>query len=166
MGQDYLDSEMYLKSGAVISVCGRYRFQLWRSWDESKPLVMWVGHNPSTADANTDDPTIRRMRNFSIDWGYGGMYVGNLFPYRATNPNDLKKIPFEKIAPSHQFVYLQEMISKCELHILAYGNPVIPGARPDIWDNRWHYLKKTKLNNPAHPLYLSKNLRPKPINDS
>lgn len=50
--------------------------------------------NPSTADENVDDPTIRRCINFAKDWGYGGMYVGNLFAFRTAYPKELKEAGF------------------------------------------------------------------------
>jgi hypothetical protein len=44
---------------ATISDCGRYRYALGRRWDDG-PTACWVMLNPSTADADVDDPTIRR----------------------------------------------------------------------------------------------------------
>lgn len=81
----------YTESGASISECRKYRFSLWRFWDDSKPLVCWIMLNPSTADANHDDPTIRKCVEFAKRLGCGGIYVVNLFSYRATNPRDLLK---------------------------------------------------------------------------
>lgn len=49
--------------------------------------------NPSTADAEIDDPTITRCIGFAKSWGFGGLMVGNLWAYRATDPKELKKIP-------------------------------------------------------------------------
>jgi hypothetical protein len=49
--------------------------------------------NPSTADATSDDPTIRRCLGFARDWEYGGIVVHNLFGLRATNPAELKTHP-------------------------------------------------------------------------
>lgn len=43
--------------GAELSECGRYRYKLWRIWDQETPPVMFLMLNPSTADANKDDPT-------------------------------------------------------------------------------------------------------------
>jgi hypothetical protein len=34
--------------------------------------VMFIGLNPSIADGETDDPTIRRCKAFVRSWGYGG----------------------------------------------------------------------------------------------
>ena len=74
---------------AELSICKKYRYSLTRIWDEDKPNVMFVMLNPSTADEKNDDPTIRRCINFAKDFGAGGIYVVNLFPLRATNPNEL-----------------------------------------------------------------------------
>ena len=80
-------------SGAVFSPCERYRYKLWRVWDPARPLgcVMFLMLNPSTATDTEDDPTIRRCIGYARSWGYGGLYVGNLFAYRATDPADLRR---------------------------------------------------------------------------
>ena len=79
-----------MKSGAIFSSCRKYRYALWRNWDETKPCVMIIGLNPSTADENENDPTITRCINFAKSWGYGGVCVTNLFAYCATVPSDMK----------------------------------------------------------------------------
>jgi len=149
-----------MDKGAIVSDCKNYRYQLWRVWDTSKPLVLWVMHNPSTADESKDDPTIRRVIAFTKAWGYGGVYVGNLFPYRATDPKQLLAKPFEQIAPLENFRHLKEMKGKCKLHVLAYGNPIIKDTTPEYFDNDWMALKLTKAGNPCHPLYLKADLKP------
>lgn len=153
-----------MDKGAIISECGKYRYQLWRIWDDTKPKVLFIMHNPSTADANEDDPTIRRCIGFAKRWGYGGIYVGNLFAFRATDPKDLLNKPFEEIAPIMNFKYTKELVAKCSLHILAYGNPIVGDATPEFFDDWWHYLKLTKTGNPCHPLYLKSDLIPKKMN--
>lgn len=75
-------------SGATFSDCGNYRYRLWRFWDDS-PKIMFIGLNPSTANADTDDPTIRRVVRFAQDWGYGGVYMMNLFAWVSAYPKDL-----------------------------------------------------------------------------
>ncbi len=77
-------------SGADISPCGTYRWRLWRRWGTG-PHVCWVMLNPSTADAESDDPTVRRCIRFSEAWGYGGLVIGNLYPLRSSDPRDLAK---------------------------------------------------------------------------
>ena len=67
-----------MKKGADISSCERYRYSLWRIWDENKPLIGFVGLNPSTADGEFDDKTISRCIKFCEEWGFGGFYMMNL----------------------------------------------------------------------------------------
>jgi Protein of unknown function (DUF1643) len=74
-----------MDSGAVISDCGRYRYSLWRIWNASAVRVMFIGLNPSTADATQDDPTIRRCVEFARSWGFGGIYVQSLRLPRHTS---------------------------------------------------------------------------------
>lgn len=75
---------------AVISECGTYRYRLERSWDTGKPCGVFVMLNPSVANADLDDPTIRRCVGFARAWGWGRLVVVNLFAYRATDPKELK----------------------------------------------------------------------------
>lgn len=147
--------------GAKISECGKYRYQLWRIWDESLPKVLFIMHNPSTADADVDDPTIRRCIAYAKEWGYGGLYVGNLSPYRATDPKDLKKLSEKALMMREQNIFnLIKMKDICNLHVLAYGNPVFESMVANFIGPSWHYLKRTKLKHPCHPLYLKKDLKP------
>jgi hypothetical protein len=78
-----------IKTGAVVSPDQRYRYSLWRAWDAGSPLLMFVMLNPSTADANTDDPTIRRCMGFARLHGFGGIGVLNLYAFRATEPREM-----------------------------------------------------------------------------
>ena len=80
----------YVKS-AVLSPCRNFRYQLIREWDSSLHKMVFVMLNPSTADADNDDPTIRKCVGFARIGGYGGIIVVNLFAYRATSPSELKR---------------------------------------------------------------------------
>ena len=87
-----------MKKGAVLSPDGKYRFLLWRELDEVElgyitPTLgtcLFIMLNPSTADASIDDPTIRRCISFAVGWGYRRLEVVNLFPFRATDPKELR----------------------------------------------------------------------------
>ena len=74
------DVEMW--RNAVFSGCGTYRYTLERRWSAG-PLLLWVLLNPSTANAQVDDPTNRRGIGFSIKWGYAGCVFVNLFAVRS-----------------------------------------------------------------------------------
>src|SRR5688500_9378076 len=77
--------------GADFSKCRNYRYCLYRFWDFSKPKVMCIGLNPSTANGETDDPTIRDLTRITQHLGYGGFYMMNLFAFvssRAVRTQD------------------------------------------------------------------------------
>jgi hypothetical protein len=78
-----------MKKDAILSQDRKYRYVLSRIWDESKPMVVIIGLNPSTADEKDDDNTITKCINFAKQWGYGGLYMLNLFAFRATSPSDM-----------------------------------------------------------------------------
>ena len=50
---------------------------------------VFVMLNPSTADDERDDPTIRRCRSFALRENWRSLTVLNLFARRATDPRDL-----------------------------------------------------------------------------
>lgn len=150
-----------IEKGAEISECGKYRYRLWRKWDNSKPLVLFIMLNPSTADGADDDPTIRRCIGFARSWCYGGILVGNIFPYRATNPKELNKPGILDFQPSHRnWKTVMEMTDEAEITVLAFGVP--PRDTPEWlrWLKNPYYLKATKAGFPSHPLYLKKELTP------
>lgn len=74
--------------GAELSPCGTWRYRLWRAWG-SGPRAVFLGLNPSTADADHDDHTLRRCMSMARAWGADGVEVVNLYAYRATHPRDL-----------------------------------------------------------------------------
>src|ERR1019366_6557448 len=86
-----------MQRNAILSDCRRYRFELWRTWDDllndGNGYAMFVGLNPSTADETEDDPTIRRCTDYAQRWGYSGLCMTNLFAYRATLPQDMRGAP-------------------------------------------------------------------------
>lgn len=56
---------------------------------------MFVMLNPSTADEQRDDLTIKKCIGFSSRWGYGGLAVVNLFAYRTPYPRELDSVGAE-----------------------------------------------------------------------
>ena len=86
-GQTTLGDTM--RREAEISPCGLHRYRLTREWAPTLPTIAFVMLNPSTADGEIDDPTIRRCIGFARDLGYGRLHVVNLFTYRATDPREV-----------------------------------------------------------------------------
>jgi len=152
-------------SGALLSADRLYRYSLWRMWDESLPVVMFVGLNPSTADENEDDNTIRRCIGFAKDWGYGGIYMANLFAYRATKPKDMKAA-LEPIGNDNDSI-LVELYKNADITIAAWstdGSFKNRDKEVQLLLPQLHVLKINKDGSPSHPLYLKKSLTPKPWN--
>lgn len=79
-----------IERDAELSVCGRYRYSLRRTWRQQHGYLLWIMLNPSTADALKDDATIRKCMGFARRWGYGSIAVANLYAYRATHPVELE----------------------------------------------------------------------------
>lgn len=78
-----------MKRQALFSPGGRHRFTLTRLWDELRPLVVFIGLNPSKADGESDDPTARKYEGFARRWGHGGYITLNLFSLVSTDPEGL-----------------------------------------------------------------------------
>lgn len=149
------------KAGAHISECKKFRYSLWRRWDEQKPLVMFVCLNPSTADALNNDPTLNRCIDFSRNLGFGGILLGNLFAYRATQIEVMLRQK-DPIGPEND-LYLKEMSKRAEFSICAWGNHGLHlGRSEDVLKilDKVFCLKINKSGQPSHPLYLKSDLRP------
>lgn len=154
-----------MKTGAELSECRKYRYALWRIWDDTKPHVMIIGLNPSKADETEDDPTIRRCINFAKSWGYGGVCIANLFAFRETKPTNMKASIDPIGAESN--VWLIKLAKEADIVVAAWGNDGSYLKRSDTVKNiisNLHYLKMNKSGEPAHPLYLKKTLTPLPMN--
>lgn len=74
---------------AIFSPDGLYRYQLSRIWDESKRLAMCIGLNPSKANGEKDDPTIRLLTRVLQYQGYGGFIMVNLYAWITPHPKEL-----------------------------------------------------------------------------
>ena len=159
-----------ITSSAVLSDCKKYRYSLTRVWDDNKPRVLFIMLNPSTADAEKDDPTIRRCIGFAKDWGYGGVYVVNLFSLRATNPKDLLTSTF--VVGIENEKWFRRMSALAHLVVCAWGNSSIVNKLQKRLDHGWkplswiskplYYIELSNDGTPKHPLYLPKNLTPIP----
>jgi hypothetical protein len=152
-----------MRGSAVFSPCGRYRYALRRHWGGPGGEAMIVGLNPSTADADRDDPTIRRCIAFTRDWGYAGLCMTNLFAYRATKPADLMAAD-HPVGPDND-AWLLEAARNAAIVVAAWGvhgtwrgrDQAVRGMLPQL-----ACLGLTRLGQPRHPLYLGRECRPVP----
>lgn len=172
----------YINSGAEISPDGRYRYLLWREWRGTHDPKNWrwfsgkdgAGHpigeplaclfvmlNPSTADAELDDPTIRRCVGFAKAWKFERLEVVNLFAYRATSPRDLLALTHkdDPVGDRNQN-WVERSAADAGLIVCAWGahgghlgqDETLRGWLPS--DKPCHALGFTAAGHPRHPLYL------------
>jgi hypothetical protein len=150
---------------AFFSEDREYRYSLIRTWNERKWTACFIGLNPSTADENVDDPTIRKCMNYANRWGYGGIVMVNLFAYRTTDPRGLYKV-YDPVGPANDS-YIENASEKCEMTVCCWGTNGDFGERAwfvsKLLKNSW-CLKYTKHGHPAHPLYLKADIELIPYN--
>ena len=156
-----------LSEDTVISDDGMYRYLLGRgvqTMDESQgcqmsPIVVFIGLNPSTADEHTDDPTIRRCMGFMKAWGFTGMYMVNLFAYRATDPNELRSVA-DPVGPENDEWIDGTIDGTSDFSVAIWGtNGSYMGRGKEVAGEhkRLKCLGLTKGGHPKHPLYLRKD---------
>lgn len=153
-------------AGAVID--GPYRYTLWRTWASSPILCGWVMLNPSTADADADDPTIRRCVGYAKAWGFGGIVVRNLFALRATDPRQLADVE-DPVGPANDAWLVGRWDGVARI-VVAWGT----GRWPRLHGERWRHvagllaprnpvcLRAARDGQPVHPLYQPSQLDPQP----
>ena len=153
------------EAGAAFSPCRRWRYLLWRRWEEAKPVANFLMLNPSTADEVKLDPTCARARDYAERWGYGALIVTNVFGWRATDPAKMKAVA-DPVGPGNDAAIVKAA-QESEIVVCAWGNH---GAHKDrsrqilkiLSRNkiRLHTLRINANGEPAHPLYLPGKLEP------
>lgn len=155
-----------MKRNAVISPCGAYRYSLSRAWsEEHSGAVLWIMLNPSTADGEHDDATVRRCISFSREWGYGGMEVVNLFAYRSTDPSAIPEFYPHAVGPENDAA-IASAVGRASIVIAAWGAHPFANLRSRVVTDMVtasrpvHCIGQTKDGRPRHPLYVRSSRRP------
>ena len=155
-----------MKKRATISNCNKYRYELHREWDKDKEKVLCIMLNPSTANHTENDLTTIRCMNFAKKWGYGGIMIGNIYPFRAKRPKHLRKwLKTQNQRANFYYInisHISDMAEEADLIVCAWGcnHKGIPGWISEI--PNLHYLELCDDGlTPKHPLgNLSKDLVP------
>lgn len=157
---------------AIISPCGLYRYRLERDLGgvEADPnrhvAVAFVMLNPSTADAERDDPTIRRCIGYARRWGYGKLIVGNAYAWRSTDPAGLWTAP-DPVGPDND-QHIKQIARDADLVVCAWGAHASADRARRVYElitsagRQPRALTLTKAGAPGHPLRLRADLRPVP----
>ncbi|MBI4782867.1 MAG: DUF1643 domain-containing protein [Oscillatoriophycideae cyanobacterium NC_groundwater_1537_Pr4_S-0.65um_50_18] len=153
------------KQGAIFDRTKTYRYSLWRSWDDDKPRVAFVMLNPSTADADCNDPTLRRCIGFAQTWGYGSLVVVNLFALRATHPEQLRQVRDPIGQECDRYILAAVSIADCT--VVAWGNGGhLKGRDRTVQEliGAAHCLGVNRSGQPRHPLYARSDSPLMPFN--
>lgn len=150
--------------GATFSDGRVYRYSLFRRWGNADRMVNFLMLNPSTADAETNDPTIERCERRTRKLGYGGLVVTNLFAFRATDPKDMLRA-YEPVGPDNDDAIL-EHANRAALIICGWGKDGVHRGRAyavckllERYD--LHALRiSDKTGQPWHPLYVGYDVLP------
>jgi len=148
-------------NGAVFKDDNRHRLALWRIWDDSKPLFMYVGLNPSTANETGDDPTIRRLYTLTANNGGGGFFMHNLFTLVSAHPEVLYDKEISELVHPEYADLLASQRRSCKVVVFCWSNIA---DRPQLqWRTKYFTdlygadamcFGKNKGGSPKHPLYL------------
>lgn len=171
---------------AALSNDKKYRYILTRIWDKSKPLVLFVGFNPSTADHIVDDATVKKLIRMVKSWErYGGFKIVNLFAIRSKEPSTVyhqykynKAVGYKNDEAIKQVIRIDQC--PVDLIILCWGSSAVKGEWGRI--RTYEVIKlirtltkatktlfcfgQTKFGQPRHPLYLKDNTPLRIFNDT
>lgn len=161
-----------VRGSASFSACRRHRHWLERDWSrtDNAAYILWIGMNPSTAEENIDDRTIRKEQKFTRAWKRSRMIKCNVMDYRATHPDILLRAD---VMPCH-------VINLPTILHHANGSDIVVacwGALPDklqpyadavvstlqAADIPMSCLGYTASGNPRHPLYVKDSAKLMPF---
>ncbi|MDR6953841.1 hypothetical protein J2X65_003204 [Ancylobacter sp. 3268] len=165
------------------------RLKLVRWWgpvQETDPLrwLPWIMLNPSTANGTANDPTLLRIIHFTALWGFNGLSVFNVYPFRTPSPQELARTVVgwhlredwgvrDQIRDNHRFI--AKDLVHADAAMVAWGSPGgALGADTDLWleslfdtindpdGPRSHTLRlwclgMTKTGAPIHPMARGKH---------
>jgi hypothetical protein len=139
-----------------------YRYVLYREWNNHLSHMVIIGLNPSAADEEYDDRTVRRCINFARREGCGSLSMLNAFALRATNPSELLKSN-DPIGIENDEHIWTECFESSKI-VIAWGTH---GKLLNRQERMLKILKGKTLycfgtnkdGTPKHPLYLGNNTK-------
>ena len=141
-----------MEVGAIINKNKRY--SLWRIWNENLPKVLYVMLNPSLANDSKDDRTIKKLNYFTKKFGFGGFYVGNIYPQITPYPKVLYSLSLSQ--SKKNCFHINSMIKKSKKTVFAWGNCKERPLWVEALVKNPLCFGHNKNGSPKHPLYLPK----------
>ena len=153
---------------ASMSPCGQYRWWLERLWQPAAPRLLFIGLNPSRADGQRDDPTLRRLVGFAQRWGYGSLEVLNLFARISPSPAVLRRAADPVGAEADAWIG-QRLAAQPQTPVwLGWGNQGAWRGRDQavlalVQGRDLRALGLTASGQPRHPLYVAGTVALQPL---
>lgn len=145
---------------ATLSPCRAYRYDLVRRWSDALPTLAFVGLNPSTADEEEDDATVRRCVAFARREGAGGLVMLNAYALRSTDPAGLRRAA-DPVGPENDATLRRHFGGGDVVRVVAAWGANVALERERVIERiaaaarrPLHCLGRTKFGFPRHPLYV------------
>lgn len=153
------------ESTAIYSRCEAYRYSLSRVWNHGTARALFVLLNPSTATELQNDPTVERCERRARALGFGSFVVTNVFAYRATDPQVMRRQP-DPVGPANDSVILAAAETADQI-VCAWGSHGVHLDRAAqvtallrATGRPLFHLGLTRAGQPKHPLYISYSVQP------
>lgn len=162
MTQPSLLSSAY---GTRESVCGSYRYGLWKRVGENEKTLVFILHHPPHSEGAAERIEINSCCRRAERLGFGWACLVNLYALRSASSSELISAS-DPIGPQND-EWLRNIISRADLVICGWGKDVLNHDRPQQVLRLVRDLGKIpcalRLNTndtPSHPLRLPLALPP------
>jgi hypothetical protein len=139
------------------------------------PLICF-GINPSTAEPENLDNTLKSVEKLALNNGFDSWVMLNIYPQRATDPNNIHK-DFDILIHESNLTMINKLLSELQNPTIwaAWGTlikkrPFLIECLKDIhkltsrYNCSWVTIGNLSVNgHPHHPLYLSSTTSPEPF---
>lgn len=152
-------------SEAVYSDCERYRYLLTRIWAPEGRRALFIMLNPSTATETQNDPTVERCERRARTLGFGGFRVCNIFAFRATDPQVMRR-ELDPVGAGNDTAIIESLPWADQVICAwgAHGAHLARGAQVEALlraqGQPLYHLGLTQAGAPKHPLYIGYAQRP------
>jgi hypothetical protein len=145
------------------SPCGNFRYLLSRKWGNSGNMVAFICENPSIADEVRLDPTFANCVTLSVNWGFDGIHMLNVYPYYSTKPENL--IVNDETTETNIAIIRQtiESVSRVVLAPGQHHKKIIKKLIAGFPEQKFFCLKKNNDGSFLHPGRISIPDYPQPI---